>query len=101
MIDYKLGISDRTWTYIGAASAGLLLLTASKNVANEIGKEGIFGYGKSKRLASFGKSKEATWGNLQNISLVLVALTLLESNYDALERVKLANLKAKIPESFF
>lgn len=101
MTDFKLGISDRTWTYIGAASAGLLLLTASKNVANEIGKEGIFGYGKSKRLASFGKSKEATWGNLQNISLVLVALTLLESNYDALERVKLANLKAKIPESFF
>ena len=101
MTDFKLGISDRTWTYIGAASAGLLLLTASKNVANEIGKEGIFGYGKSKRLASFGKSKEATWGNLQNISLVLVALTLLESNYDALERVRLANLKAKIPESFF
>jgi len=101
MINYKLGISDRTWTYIGAASAGLLLLTASKNVANEIGKEGIFGYGKSKRLASFGKNKEATWGNLQNISLVLVALTLLESNYDAFEKVKQINVKAKIPESFF
>ena len=49
MIDYKLGLSEKTWTYIGAASAGLLLLTASKNVANEIGKEGIFGYGKSKK----------------------------------------------------
>ena len=101
MIDYKLGISDRTWTYIGAASAGLLLLTAGKNVANEIGKEGIFCYGKSKRPASFGKNKEATWGNLQNISLVLVALTLLESNYDAFEKVKQVNIKAKIPESFF
>ena len=101
MTEFKLGISDRTWTYIGAASAGLLLLTTGKNLANEIGKEGIFGYGKSKRLASYGKSKEATWGNLQNISFVLIALTLLESNYDALERVKLANVKAKIPESFF
>ena len=101
MTDFKLGISDRTWTYIGAASAGLLLLTTGKNLANEIGKEGIFGYGKSKRLASYGKSKEATWGNLQNISFVLIALTLLESNYDALEKVKLANVKAKIPESFF
>jgi len=101
MTDFKLGISDRTWTYIGAASAGLLLATTGKNLANEIGKEGIFGYGKSKRLASYGKSKEATWGNLQNISFVLIALTLLESNYDALERVKLANVKAKIPESFF
>ena len=101
MTDFKLAISDRTWTYIGAASAGLLLVTTGKNLANEIGKEGIFGYGKSKRLASYGKSKEATWGNLQNISFVLIALTLLESNYDALEKVKLANVKAKIPESFF
>ena len=101
MIDYKLGLSEKTWTYIGAASAGLLLLTASKNVANEIGKEGIFGYGKSKRLASFGKTKEATWGNLQNLSLLFVGLTLLESNYEALERVKRVNIKAKIPESFF
>ena len=55
---YKLGLSDRTWTYIGAASAGLLLLTAGKNIANEIGKEGVFGYGKSKSLASFGKNKD-------------------------------------------
>jgi hypothetical protein len=99
--DYKLGISDRTWTYIGAASAGLLLLTAGKSIANEIGKEGLFGYGKSKRLASFGKTKEATWGNLQNLSLLFVGLTLLESNYEALERVKKVNIKAKIPESFF
>ena len=36
--------------------------------------------GKSKRLASYGKSKEATWGTC-NISFVLIALTLLESNY--------------------
>ena len=101
MTDFKLGLSDRTWTYIGAASAGLLLLTTGKNLANEIGKEGVFGYGKSKRLASYGKSKEATWGNLQNLSLVLIALTLLENNYDAFERVKIANIQAKIPESFF
>ena len=98
---YKLGLSDRTWTYIGAASAGLLLLTASKNIANEIGKEGLFGYGKSKSLASFGKSKEATWGNLQNLSLLLVGLTLLESNYDALSKVKEVTMQAKLPESFF
>ena len=89
-MNYKLGISEKTWTYIGVASAGLLLTTTGKNALNVIGKGGVFGYGKSKRLASLGTSREATWGHLQNLSLVLIALTMLESNYDAFERMKQA-----------
>ncbi len=87
---YKLGISEKTWTYIGVASAALLLTTTGKNALNVVGKGGVFGYGKSKRLASLGRNREATWGNLQNLSLVLIALTMLESNYDAFERMKTA-----------
>lgn len=84
---YKLGLSDKTWTYIGLASAGLLLVTTSKSAANSIGKNGIFGYGKSKKLASLGKGQETTWGSLQNISLLLIAITMVENNYDSISKV--------------
>lgn len=84
---YKLGLSDKTWSYIGVSSAALLLLTTSKSAANSIGKNGIFGYGKSKKMAALGKGRETTWGSLQNISLILIAITMLENNYDSISKV--------------
>jgi hypothetical protein len=97
---YKLGISEKTWTYIGVASGALLLATTSKTVANTIGKEGIFGYGKSKKLATLGKSKDKTWGDLQNVSLVLLALTMLESSHDSLQRLAQVRKAGKFKDIF-
>ena len=100
MPHHKLGISNQTWAYIGLASSGMLLLTTSKAVANSVGSGGIFGYGKSKRLASFGKKQEKAWGNLQNISLVLIAVTLLEANYDSIAKVVETRQYAKFQDIF-
>jgi hypothetical protein len=97
---HKLGISETTWSYIGVASGALLLMTTSKTVANTIGKEGLFGYGKSKKLASLGRSKEKTWGDLQNVSLVLLALTMLESSHDALQRLAHVRQTNKLKDIF-
>jgi len=97
---HKFGISELTWTYIGVASATLLLMTTSKTAANTIGKEGVFGYGKSKKLASLGKSKEKTWGDLQNASLVLLALTMLESSHDSIQRLTNARQASKYKDIF-
>lgn len=86
---HKLGISEDRWTQIQFASGGLLLITTLRTVMNTIGSTGVFGYGKNKNLANFGKTKEQTWNSLQAVSLALVAVTMLEQNHAGL--VDMAN----------
>ena len=90
-MNYKLGISEKTWTYIGVASGTLLLISSLRTAANTIGSDGIFGHGKSQKLATYGKGKEKTWSSIQALSLGLVALTMIESSHDNL--VKLAEVR--------
>lgn len=90
-MNHKLGISEKTWTYIGVASGTLLLMSSLRTAANTIGSDGIFGYGKSQKLATYGKGKEKTWSSIQALSLGLVALTMIESSHDNL--VKLAEVR--------
>lgn len=90
-MNYKLGISEKTWTYIGVASGTLLLISSLRTAANVIGSDGIFGYGKSQKLATYGKGKEKTWSSIQALSLGLVALTMVENSHDNL--VKLAEVR--------
>ena len=97
---YKLGVSETTWTYIAVASGVLLLLTTGRSVANTVGKDGIFGYGKSKKLASLGKSREKTWGDLQTLSLGLVAVTMLETGHDSLQRLAELKNQSKLNDTF-
>jgi len=97
---HKLGVSETTWAYIGVISGGVLLLTTGRQAANAIGKDGLFGYGKSKKLAAYGKSKEKTWGDLQTLSLGLLALIMLESGHDSLERLKAARKQSKFDNTF-
>ncbi len=97
---YKLGVSETTWTYIAVASGILLLLTTSRSVANTVGKDGIFGYGKSKKLATFGKGREKTWGDLQTLSLGLVAVTMLETGHDSLQRLAELKNQSKLNDTF-
>ena len=84
---HKFGISETSWAYLGVISAGLLLATTTRQAANVIGSDGIFGYGKSKKLASLGKSRNKTWLSLQALSLGLLTLTMLESSHDSLQRL--------------
>jgi hypothetical protein len=81
---YKLGISNKAWTYIGVASGTLLLMSSLRTAANVIGNDGIFGYGKSQKLATYGKGKEKTWASIQGISFGLIALTMIENSHDNL-----------------
>ena len=90
-MNHKLGISEKTWTYIGVASGTLLLMSSLRTAANVIGSDGVFGYGKSQKLATYGKGKEKTWSSIQALSLGLIALTMVESSHDSL--VKLAEIK--------
>jgi len=83
----KLGISEKTWTYIGVASGTLLLISSLRTAANVIGSDGIFGYGKSQKLATYGKGKEKTWSSIQALSLGLVALTMVENSHDNLAKL--------------
>ncbi len=86
-MNYKLGISEKTWTYIGVASGTLLLMGSLRTAANVIGSDGVFGYGKSQKLATYGKGSEKSWSSLQALSLGLVALTMIESSHDNLARL--------------
>jgi|TARA_B100001094_G_scaffold251853_1_gene249757 hypothetical protein len=90
-MNHKLGISEKTWTYIGVASGTLLLISSLRTAANVIGSDGVFGYGKSQKLATYGKGKEKTWSSIQALSLGLVALTMVENSHDNL--VKLAEVR--------
>jgi len=90
-MNHKLGISEKTWTYIGVASGTLLLMSSFRTAANVIGSDGIFGYGKSQKLATYGKGKEKTWTSIQALSLGLIAVTMVESSHDSL--AKLADIK--------
>lgn len=90
-MNHKLGISEKTWTYIGVASGTLLLMSSFRTAANTIGSDGVFGYGKSQKLATYGKGKEKTWTSIQALSLGLIALTMVENSHDSL--VKLADIK--------
>ena len=90
-MNHKLGISEKTWTYIGVASGTLLLMSSFRTAANVIGSDGVFGYGKSQKLATYGKGKEKTWTSIQALSLGLIAVTMVESSHDSL--AKLADIK--------
>ena len=92
-MNHKLGISEKTWTYIGVASGTLLLMSPLRTAANTIGSDGVFGYGKSQKLATYGKGKEKTWSSIQALSLGLIALTMVESSHDNL--VKLAEINER------
>ena len=92
-MNHKLGISEKTWTYIGVASGTLLLMSSLRTAANTIGSDGVFGYGKSQKLATYGKGKEKTWSSIQALSLGLIALTMVESSHDNL--VKLAEINKR------
>ena len=90
-MNHKLGISEKTWTYIGVASGTLLLMISLRSAANVIGSYGGFGYGKSQNLATYGKGKEKTWSSIQALSLGLIAITMVENSHDNL--VKLAEIR--------
>ena len=92
-MDYKLGISEKTWTYIGVASGTLLLMSSFRTAANVIGSDGIFGYGKSQKLATYGKGKEKTWTSIQALSLGLIAVTMVENSHDNL--IKLSDIRER------
>ena len=92
-MNHKLGISEKTWTYIGVASGTLLLMSSFRTAANVIGSDGVFGYGKSQKLATYGKGKEKTWTSIQALSLGLIAVTMVESSHDSL--AKLADIKER------
>ena len=92
-MDYKLGISEKTWTYIGVASGALLLMSSLRTAANVIGSDGVFGYGKSQKLATYGKGKEKTWTSIQALSLGLIAVTMVENSHDNL--IKLSDIRER------
>ena len=92
-MNHKLGISEKTWTYIGVASGTLLLMSSLRTAANTIGSDGVFGFGKSQKLATYGKGKEKTWSSIQALSLGLIAMTMVESSHDNL--VKLAEINER------
>ena len=92
-MNHKLGISEKTWTYIGVASGTLLLMSSFRTAANVIGSDGVFGYGKSQKLATYGKGKEKTWTSIQALSLGLIAVTMVESSHDNL--IKLSDIRER------
>jgi len=93
--DYVLGISRRHWSYIEAVSATLLIMNGTKAAVNTVGANGIFGYGKSTKLAGFGRNRNDTWKSLQALSLAVVAVTMLKG---ASESLKSAAINAQVSE---
>ena len=76
--NYILGISERHWSYVKAFSGVLLIMTTTKTAMNTVGSVGIFGYGKNKTLAGFGRERSQEWKSIQALSLAVVAVTMLK-----------------------
>lgn len=96
-----LGFSAQTWTYVEAASGALLLLTTMKTAANTVGSTGVFGYGKNKKLASYGKTNQRTWDSLQALSLAIIAITMVKSSKVEIDKFALENKVKHISEHIF
>ena len=68
-------------------------MSSFRTAANVIGSDGVFGYGKSQKLATYGKGKEKTWTSIQALSLGLIAVTMVESSHDNL--IKLSDIRER------
>jgi len=70
-------------------------MNGTKAAVNTVGANGIFGYGKSTKLAGFGRNRNDTWKSLQALSLAVVAVTMLKG---ASESLKSAAINAQVSE---
>lgn len=82
------GVKGDTWMKVDAASTLLFTAVISRRALQGLGKNGVFGAGKSKRLEklNFGAS-DKTWDYIDTISTVLWAFTLIHGAIDTYEEM--------------
>jgi hypothetical protein len=82
-----LGIPTQTWDKIELGAFGFVIATSLRGVMEQVGKKGLFGVGKSKKVAKFSRFglAKGTWTEINTLSAVLGLLILLKSGIDLLE----------------
>jgi transcriptional regulator with XRE-family HTH domain len=86
-IEKRLGISIATWDKIELSSIGLLVLITLRETMDVVGSNGLFGYGKSKKLQKYSRLgfERDTWSNINVLSTILGAGLLLKGAVDTVE----------------
>jgi len=83
-----LGLSVKTWDRIELASLAFVVAVSGRGALEGVGKNGVFGFGKSKELVKFSRLglKTSTWKDVNTLSAVLGFAVLLKSGVDLVER---------------
>jgi hypothetical protein len=83
-----LGLSVKTWDRIELLSLGIVVAVSGRGVLEGVGKNGLFGYGKSNKLVKYSRMglKTSTWKDVNTLSAILGFAVLLKSGVDLVER---------------
>ena len=86
-IKKRLGISIKTWDKLEIGSLGLLVLITARQTMDTVGTNGLFGFGKSKKLQRYSRLgfERDTWRNINVMSSLLGAALLLKGAIDTVE----------------
>ena len=93
------GLSGKRWLQVDAVSTFAITAVTLRKAAQGIGKHGLFGYGKSKKLEKINLGlKNKQWDYIDAAATALWAFTLLHGAIDAYEEVYLIpNNKQLLP----
>ena len=86
-IKKRLGISIKTWDRLEIGSLALLVIITARQTMDTVGTNGLFGFGKSKKLQRYSRLgfERNTWRNINVMSSVLGAALLLKGTIDTVE----------------
>lgn len=102
-IEKRLGISIATWDKIELSSLGLLVLITLRETMDVVGSNGLFGYGKSKKLQKYSRLgfERDTWSNINVLSTLLGAGLLFKGAIDTVETKTTLLRQATKPRTTF